>query len=140
MAYLNTIITRATPIGFKLPPIARRFDVSMFAAGGIKTIHNDEDAARAEGLDGPVAVGPQVAALIFRMMGMCFGKGWIVGGRNAITFRRPVGVFDYCIARGVVKSKELEGKDKMRVECAVWVETGSGEKAIVGTCSGLVAV
>ncbi|MFL2687656.1 MAG: MaoC family dehydratase [Alphaproteobacteria bacterium] len=140
MASVNTIITNDTPIGFELPPIARRFDISMFAAGGMKTIHNDEDAARAEGLDGPVAVGPQVAALIFRMMGMCFGDGWIVGGRNAVTFRRPVGVYDYCVARGVVRSKEPEGDDKMRVECEVWVEMEGGEKAIVGTCSGLVAV
>ncbi|MDA0655391.1 MAG: MaoC family dehydratase [Proteobacteria bacterium] len=132
------IITADTPLGFELPPIARRFDVSMFAAGGMKTIHNDDEAARAEGLEGPVAVGPQVAALIFRMMGMCFDEGWIVGGRNAITFRRPVGVNDYCIARGVVRSKEAAGDNKIRVECDVWVETEKGDKAIVGTCSGLV--
>ena len=101
-------------------------------------IHNDDDAARAEGLEGPVAVGPQVAALIFRMMGMCFEEGWIIGGRNAITFRRPVGVNDYCVARGVVRSKEDAGDNKVRVECEVWIETEKGDKAIVGTCSGLV--
>ena len=134
----GAIVTADTPVGFELPPVARRFDVSMFAAGGMKTIHNDDEAARAEGLPGAVAVGPQVAALIFRMMGMCFGDGWIAGGRNAITFRRPVGVDDYCIARGVIRSKEPEGRDKIRVECAVWVETEDGDKAIVGTCSGLV--
>ncbi|HAT35961.1 MAG TPA: hypothetical protein DCS82_09610 [Rhodospirillaceae bacterium] len=132
------ILTADTPVGFELPPIARRFDVSMFAAGGMKTIHNDDEAARAEGLEGAVAVGPQVASLIFRLMSMCFGEGWIVGGRNAITFRRPVGVNDYCIARGVVRTKEPEGDGKLRLECEVWVETEKGEKAIVGTCSGLV--
>ena len=132
------IISADTPLGFELPPIARRFDVSMFAAGGMKTIHNDDDAARAEGLEGPVAVGPQVAALIFRMMGMCFEEGWIIGGRNAITFRRPVGVNDYCVARGVVRSNEDAGDNKVRVECEVWIETEKGDKAIVGTCSGLV--
>ena len=132
------ILSAETSIGFELPPVARRFDVSMFAAGGMKTIHNDDEAARAEGLDGAIAVGPQVAALIFRMMGMCFGEGWITGGRNAITFRRPVAVNDYCIARGVVRSKAPEGGGKLRLECEVWVETEAGEKAIVGTCSGLV--
>ena len=95
------IITAETPIGYELPSLARRFNISMFAAGGMKTIHNDEEAARAEGLVGPIAVGPQVAALIFRMMGLCFGAGWIVGGRNALTFRRPVGVYDFCVAGGV---------------------------------------
>jgi len=132
------IISADTPLGFELPPIARRFDVSMFAAGGMKTIHNDDDAARAEGLEGPVAVGPQVAALIFRMMGMCFEEGWIIGGRNAITFRPPAGANDYCVSRGVVRSKEDAGDNKVRVECEVWIETEKGDKAIVGTCSGLV--
>ena len=132
------IITAETPIGYELPPIARRFNISMFAAGGIKTIHNDEEAARAEGLEGPIAVGPQVAALIFRMMGLCFGAGWIVGGRNALTFRRPIGVDDFCVARGVVQSKTPEGDHHIRVTCDVWVETEQGEKAIVGACSGLV--
>ena len=132
------IITAETPIGYELPPIARRFNISMFAAGGIKTIHNDEEAARAEGLEGPIAVGPQVAALIFRMMGLCFGAGWIVGGRNALTFRRPIGVDDFCVARGVVQSKAPEGDHHIRVTCDVWVETEQGEKAIVGACSGLV--
>ncbi len=132
------IITAETPIGYELPSIARRFNISMFAAGGMKTIHNDEEAARAEGLAGPIAVGPQVAALIFRMMGLCFGAGWIVGGRNALTFRRPVGVSDFCVARGVVQSKTPEGDNHIRVTCEVWVETEQGEKAIVGICSGLV--
>lgn len=132
------IITAETPIGYELPSVARRFNISMFAAGGMKTIHNDEEAARAEGLAGPIAVGPQVAALIFRMMGLCFGAGWIVGGRNALTFRRPVGVNDFCVARGVVQSKTPEGDHHIRVTCDVWVETEQGDKAIVGTCSGLV--
>jgi 3-hydroxybutyryl-CoA dehydratase len=132
------IITAQTPIGYELPPIARRFNRSMFAAGGVKTIHNDEDAARAEGLEGPIAVGPQVAALIFRMMRLCFGAGWIAGGRNALTFRRPVSVDAFCVARGVVQSKVLEGDRHLRVSCDVWVETEQGEEAIVGTCSALV--
>lgn len=65
-------------------------------------------------------------------------SGWIVGGRNALTFRRPVGVYEFCVARGVVQSKTLEGDRHMRVSCEVWVETEQGEKAIVGTCSALV--
>ncbi len=80
----------------------------------------------------------QVAALIFRLMGLCFGAGWIVGGRNALTFRRPVGVSDFCVARGIVRSKTPEGDHHIRVTCEVWVENQPGEKAIVGTCSGLV--
>ncbi len=131
------IIGKDTPVGTELPLFARRFRNEMFAMGDIKTIHNDDAAAQREGLPRAVAVGPQVAALIFRMMRSCFEEGWIVGGRVALTFRRPVWSNDFATAHGVIKDKEVEG-DKVRVVCDVWIERGDGEKAIVGTCSALV--
>ena len=132
------VITAETPIGYELPPVARRFNVGMFGAGGVKTIHNDQAAAEAEGLREPIAVAPQVAALVFRMMRMCFEAGWIVGGKSELTFRRPVGVNDFCVAKGTVVEKLPEADGKTRVVCDVWVETEKGVKAIVGTCSGVV--
>lgn len=132
------LITAETPIGAELPPVARRFDVEMFAAGGAKTIHNDVEAAQAEGLPGPIASAPNVAGLIFAMMRLSFAEGWIVGGKNSLTFRRPVGVDDFCVAKGVVTAKLPDDAGKVRVVCDVWVETEHGVKAIVGTCSGLV--
>ncbi len=131
------IVRRDTPVGTELPVFARRFRPEMFAAGGARTIHNDDAAARREGLPRAVAVGPQVAALIFRMMRSCFEEGWIVGGRAALTFRRPVWSHDFATARGTIREKEAEGS-KVRVVCDVWVERTDGEKAIVGTCSALV--
>lgn len=132
------LLDAKTPIGHELPLVSRRFSVDMFAAGGARTIHNDVAAARAEGLPGPIAVAPTVASLIFRMMGLCFEEGWIAGGKSSITFRRPVGVDDFCIANGVVIAKEPESESKLRITCDVWIETEHGVKAIVGTCSGLV--
>ncbi|MBI4183675.1 MAG: MaoC family dehydratase [Proteobacteria bacterium] len=132
-----TLLSADTPLGSRLPPVARRFSVEMFAAGGAKTIHNDAEAARREGLPGPVAVGPQVAALIFRMMRTAFAEGWIVGGKASLTFRRPVGANEGAAAHGVVTERRPEG-DKVRLTCEVWVETEAGVKAIVGTASGLV--
>ncbi len=131
------LITEATPVGSDLAAISRQFSAGMFSAGGAKTIHNDDEAARREGLPGAVAVGPQVAALIFRMMREAFAEGWIVGGKAALTFRRPVSSNDLATARGVVVAKEPEGA-RLRVTCEVWVETEAGVKAIVGSCSGLV--
>ncbi len=131
------IITHDTPVGYNLPDIARQFSTDMFQAGGVKTLHNDQGAAEREGLSGPIAVGPQVAALIFRMMRLCFEDGWFTGGRSDLVFRRPMGSNDFAIAKGVVKAIEPEG-DKLRIVCDVWVETGTGDKPIVGTCSGVV--
>ena len=131
------IITKDTPVGTELPVFARRFRNEMFAMGDVKTIHNDDVAAQREGLPRAVAVGPQVAALIFRMMRTCFEEGWIVGGKAALTFRRPVWSNDFAATGGVITDTEIEG-GKVRIICNVWIERADSEKAIVGTCSALV--
>lgn len=132
------IITKDTPVGTELPVFARRFRNEMFAMGDVKTIHNDDAAAQREGLPRAVAVGPQVAALIFRMMRSCFEQGWIAGGKVALTFRRPVWSNDFATACGIIKEKEIED-DMVRIVCDVWIARADGEKAIVGTCSALVS-
>lgn len=131
------IIDKDTPVGTELPLVARRFSNEMFAMGDVKTIHNDDAAAQREGLPRAVAVGPQVAALIFRMMRSCFEEGWLIGGKVALTFRRPVWSNDFATARGVITEIEPED-DSVRMICDVWIERADGEKAIVGTCSALV--
>ena len=133
------IIDRDTPLGFELVPVSRQFDVSMFGAGGALTLHNDQAAAEAEGLPGPIAVGPQVAALIFRMMRNSFDAGWFIGGQSDLVFRRPVGSNSFATAKGYIHGKELtDDKSKIRIVCKVWVQTESADKAIAGTASGLV--
>lgn len=124
-------------LGTELPKVSKRYNVEMFRLGDVKTLHNDQRAAELEGLPRPVAVAPQVAALIFRMMRMSFGDGWIVGGKGTLTFRRPVWSDDFATAHGVVVGKALEG-DRVRVSCDVWIERADGERAIVGQCSALV--
>ena len=133
MAFLSG----ATPIGFELPPVAKKLDIEMFKTGDTKTIHNDHEAAAREGLPAPLAVGPQVAALIFRMMRSCFEEGWIKGGKASISFKKPIFCYDFVTAKGIVKEKYVEN-DKVRLVCEVWVENQNGTKGIVGTCSGLV--
>jgi len=130
-------LTSETPLGFELPPVSKQLSVEMFKSSGEKTIHNDQTAAQREGLPAPVAVGPQVAALIFRMMRSYFEEGWFKGGKGSLTFRRPIFSADFATAKGIVKEKHLEG-DKVRLVCEVWVQNQEGIKAIVGTCSGLV--
>jgi acyl dehydratase len=126
-------------IGSQLQSVTTTFSVDMFASGGIKTIHNDQEAAEREGLSAPIAVGPQVAALIFRMMRESLGEGWISGGRCALTFRRPTPVDQTAVAHGILKSKTPEGSDRFRLEFDVWVQLPNGEKTIVGNASGLIS-
>jgi acyl dehydratase len=131
------LIDRDVRIGTELPSVSKQFNVDMFKHGNVRTLHNDQAAAELEGLPRPIAVAPQVSALIFRMMRMMFGDGWIVGGKGSLTFRRPVWADDFATARGIVTGVSAEGEET-RVHCNVWVERADGEHAIVGTCSALV--
>jgi len=131
------VLTRNSPVGLALPEFACQFTLAHFKRADETTIHTDVEAARREGLPAPVATGPQVAALIFRQLRTCFGEGWIVGGRCDLTFRRPVYVTDFCVARGAVKRRE-DSPDGVRLFCDVWIENAAGDKVIVGSASGLV--
>jgi acyl dehydratase len=130
------LVTEDIPLGTRLPSLSMKYTTDMFKLGDIKTLHNDYEAARLEGLPHPIAVAPQVAALIFRMMSACFGAGWIVGGKGSLTFRRPVWSDGFASAHGRVVGKSAEG-ERVRVTCDVWVERSDGERAVVGTCSAL---
>jgi acyl dehydratase len=132
------LITEDTALGTSLPTVGTRFTVDMFRSGDIKTIHNDKAAAEREGLAAPIAVGPQVAALIFRMMRQTLGEGWITGGHASLTFRRPTPVDQTAVAHAVLKSKAPVGENQLRVDFEVWVELPNGDKTIVGTAGGLV--
>lgn len=131
------ILTAATQTGAMLPEVACQYTLAHFKRADEATIHTDMEAARQEGLPAPVATGPQVAALIFRMLRDCFDRGWFEGGRCDLTFRRPVFVTDFCVARGVVKARTDEPAG-LRLDCEVWIENQNGEKVIVGAASGLV--
>lgn len=131
------VLDASVTSGRKLPTVSKKFRLEDFKRGDEKTIHTDYEAAAREGLPAPVAIGPQVAALTFRQMRLCFGEGWVAGGRYDVTFRKPVFVTDFCVARGVVSKTEKEG-DGIRVSCDVWVENQKGDKVIAGTASGLV--
>ena len=132
------VLSQRSTVGAELPEFACQFSLAHFKRADEATIHTDVEAARREGLPAPVATGPQVAALIFRQLRTCFGRGWVEGGRCELTFRRPVYVTDFCVARGVVERVE-HAAEGVRLHCAVWIENQSGDKVIVGSASGLVA-
>lgn len=132
-----SLIGKNVAVGHKLPTVSKKFRLDDFKRADEKTIHTDYEAAAKEGLPAPVAIGPQVAALLFRQFRLCFGMGWIVGGKFDLTFRKPVFVTDFCVARSVVTRTEPEG-GKVRVHCDVWVENQKQDKVIVGTASALV--
>lgn len=133
-----SIVNRDTPLGFELPPYYSQLTLEKFGAGsGTKTIHNDEEAAKREGLPFPVSVGPQTVNGLFQMMLTYFGEGWICGGKSDMTFRRMVPATEFITCRAVLVAKELEGSN-IRFVFDAWVENSRGDKVIVGRCSALL--
>lgn len=132
-----SILKFDTPIGYELPQVARQFCLKHFKRADEKTIHTDVEAARREGLPGPIAIGSQVAALTFRQLRACFERGWIEGGKCELTFRRFVLVTDFCVAKGNVTRRERV-PEGIRLHCDVWIENQRGEKVIDGHASGIV--
>src|SRR5665213_3567899 len=126
-----SVLTQQSAVGLELPEFACQFTLAHFKRADEATIHTDMEAAQREGLTAPVATGPQVAALTFRQLRLCFGSGWIEGGRCELTFRRPIYVTDFCVARGTVLRREETG-GTTRIYCEVWIENRAGEKVIVG--------
>lgn len=131
------ILKPDTQPGYELPEVSCQFSIEHFQRGSGPNIHTDPEAARREGLSAPVATGPQVAALTFRQLRDAFGRGWIVGGKCDLTFRKPVPVDTFCTARAVVTGRE-ELPEGVRILCDVWIENLAHDKLIVGTASGLV--
>ena len=75
--------TRNTEVGYELPRLVKAVSqIEQFKKGLEKTIHNDDEAAKREGLPAAVAVGPQVAALIFRQLLMTFERS--TGSKGAV--------------------------------------------------------
>ena len=66
-----------------------------------------------------------------------FEIGWIQGGRLDVSLVKPIFPGDTITVRGVVRDKVREGKFT-RIMLDVWLENQNGEKATVGTASGLV--
>jgi acyl dehydratase len=131
---MEAVLKADVKVGTALPAVARKFQLSHFVRADEKTIHTDVEAARREGLSEPVAIATHVGGLIFHQLRVCFGRGWVEGGKCSLTFRRPVRVSDFCEAQGVVTGRE-EFPDRVIVACDVWIVNGSGEKVVVGNAS-----
>ena len=66
-----------------------------------------------------------------------FEKGWIQGGKLDVSLVKSIFPGDTITVKGTVREKVQEGKFT-RIVLDVWLENQSGEKATVGTASGLV--
>jgi acyl dehydratase len=108
----------------------------VFNGRDTKNIHTDDETARRAGLPMAVAQGRYPIGYISEMMLDFFGKGWIKGGKLDLSLVKSIFPGDTITIRGVIREKIREG-DFIRFLIDIWIENQNGEKATVGTASGL---
>jgi acyl dehydratase len=102
-----------------------------------RNIHTDDEVARKAGLPRALAQGRYPVGYLSEYLLEFFERGWIEGGKLDVSLVKPIFPGDTITIRGVVREKVREGKFT-RIMLDVWLENQNGEKATVGTASGLV--
>lgn len=102
-----------------------------------KNIHTDDEAARKAGMPRALAQGRYPVGYLSEYLMAFFERGWIQGGRLDVSLVKPIFPGDTITIRGVVRDKVREGTFT-RIVLDVWLEKQDGEKATLGTASGLV--
>ncbi len=154
---MTAATTDTVQLGTYLPEISRQWSLALFTERHEKTygpgriveeawpernIHSDAEAAQREGLSAPVGSAPQFFSMIHRSMMQTFGGGWIAGGKISVKMIKSVFPTDLTTAKGRVTGllleAQLDGSERTRALCTVWVETQDGAKVMVGEASGLL--
>ena len=126
-------------IGEALPSIEKHVvqrKIDAYSTVRARSIHTDEEWARAKGFKAPLAQGMMSTAYVSEMMTRFLGEGFVKGGTISMSFIKPVYAGDRLTVHGVVKEMRPE-RDATRVVVEVWCENQDGEKTAVGTASGL---
>jgi len=128
-------------VGDALPSIEKRIDQEDIMgwariSGDFNRLHVDPGYAGKSRFKGTIAHGPMSLAFLNRLMMGCLNEGWIKGGRLLdVRFVAPIRPGDRIKIGGTVKSV-LEEESGVHVECDIFVEKETGEKAVVGRATG----
>jgi acyl dehydratase len=101
----------------------------LYEPEGERSIHTDDDFARAVGLPAAIATGTLFLAYIFDLLYRRYGFGSVVGTAIDVRIRAPVFAGDHVVTTGHVVER-ADGCDRLRVEC-----TGPHGPVISGTVS-----
>ena len=130
---------RRLEVGDELQPLTKTIvqrQIDCFSGVRPNSIHTDPEWARKKGFRAPLVQAMMSTAYVSQLMMQFLGAGYAKGGALSVSFIKPVYVGDTLTVRGRVRSRQPEG-DATRVTVEVWCETRDGEKAVVGTASGL---
>jgi 3-hydroxybutyryl-CoA dehydratase len=126
-------------VGQELPALVKELSqrrIDVYSGVRPRSIHTDEEWARAKGFRTTLAQGMMSTAYVSEMMTRLLGAGFVKGGTLSMAFIRPVYAGDRLTVQGVVKETRREGEGT-RVVVEVWCVNQDGEQTAVGTASGL---
>jgi acyl dehydratase len=132
-------------VGYELEPISYAITqekintYSRYVCFGkdTKNIHTDDATARRAGLPRAVAHGRYPIGYLSERLLAFFGTAWAQGGKLEVTLVKGIYPGDTITVKGVVRDK-IPHQQGTRLLLDVWLENQHGEKATVGTASGVV--
>ncbi|MFC2016243.1 hypothetical protein ACFLUF_00845 [Chloroflexota bacterium] len=139
-SWAKVMASRDIPIGHELEPRvfhATQDKLRIYFGGPNKASrHTDFPAAWHTGIPRVVVMVNHIAEYMGAMLVRFFGEGYIGGHLDWLAIRVPIEDDTFTIHM-VVKDKVEEGK-RMRILLDMWVDNQHGDKAIVGSASGMV--
>jgi acyl dehydratase len=123
--------------GKELPALVKRISqrqVDAYSVVRHKSIHTDEEWARAKGFRAPLVQAMMSTAYVSELMTHYAGAGFVKGGAIAMSFINPVYAGEQLTIRGVVRDRP---DDAGRSVVDVWCENQQGQPTAVGTASAL---
>lgn len=127
-------ITRDTPVGYELQPIAKKAAIQLMGSrlwGRFNPNHWDPVYAAQTGLKAPIQTGEMSSAYIAEMCVNHFGAAMFKGARIVCKYVASTLANEVITTGGRVREKKPKG-DGYRFVVDVWAENEAGEKKTVG--------
>jgi 3-hydroxybutyryl-CoA dehydratase len=109
-------------------------------SGDFNRLHVDQEYAKQTRFGGTIAHGPLSLAFLNELMMDAFGMGWAAGGRLLdVRFIAPIRPGERIRIGGQIR-QIVEEKEKLSVECDLFIEKPNGEKAVIGRGIGFLSL
>jgi acyl dehydratase len=128
------LVTRDTPVGFKLEPIKKKAAIQLMGSrlwGRFNPNHWDPEYAAATGLNAPIQTGEMSSAYIAEMCVNHFGAAMFKGARVVCKYVASTLAGEVITTHGVVREKIPKGNG-YRFIVDIWCDNEAGEKKTVG--------
>lgn len=128
------LITRETPIGFKLDGVKKKAAIQLMGSrlwGRFNPNHWDPVYAAQTGLAAPIQTGEMSSAYISEMCVNYFGANFFRNARLVCKYVASTLANEVITTHGVVQEKTLKGNG-YRFKVEFWADNEAGEKKTIG--------